>query len=235
MQPRFHPHCVVKAFTLIELLVVIAIIAILAAMLLPALARAKQKAQSIYCVNSLRQYGIAVQLYADENNGVLVPTDLRALSPVGSDVQFFQILTPYLTKDNKNSGSGNISKDTVIWGCPTYKNDPKNAGVISSRPGYGMIIYPFAPHPPWPAVANGDAWGPYTPIKVDNITSRSTRALIQDNDDWPVSNLSSPAYTNSAGIRHSGLANYLFFDLHVQSLKPDKAACCVTNPSVVGI
>ena len=55
-------------FTLIELLVVIAIIAILAALLLPALAKAKSKAQKIQCLNTLKQFGIAAQLYATDYN-----------------------------------------------------------------------------------------------------------------------------------------------------------------------
>ena len=87
------------AFTLIELLVVIAIIAILAAMLLPALARAKNKAKAINCLSNLKQINTANRMYLDDNHGTEVPL---WVSPVGTPAWNDQ-LPGYIVNDPNNN------------------------------------------------------------------------------------------------------------------------------------
>jgi prepilin-type N-terminal cleavage/methylation domain-containing protein len=115
MRPR-RQRAQAIAFSLVELLVVIAIIGVLAALLFPAVSRAKSKARNLVCVNELKQLGVATRLYAEDNDGRLPTAELLPSNPTDPQrplARISDVLGPYVSKVAGTNSSAPVFK------CPS--------------------------------------------------------------------------------------------------------------------
>lgn len=193
-----------KAFTLIELLTVIAVIAVLSAILIPAVGRARESANQSKCVSNLRQIGVAVQSYANDHKGRYPEASFSG--PDGKP--WCRVIEPYVGMESDGTESGNL------FHCPAVEDDLHHGW---SDYGYNTNLGLGKPQD------NGVS------ARRVNIADPAKIVVVGDSGDVATGNASwqfkAKQYargweseTSVPHCRHNGMANLVFLDNHVESL-----------------
>jgi len=225
-----------RAFTLIELLVVIAVIAILAALLLPALARAKTRALNIACLNDLKQLGICWHSYAMDNHDVLVPNNsVNSISSGGSSgaiaVGASWCLADPTVTNVQNGMLFDYNRSLAIYHCPADRStfaDPSGStpGQLRARsynlsesvngyPEFNSFIQNYIPY--FKKLTDINTPNPHTCLV---FIDENESTLVDSQFGMPTENYDgTTTWWDMPADRHSQGGNLCFADGHVDHWK----------------
>jgi len=208
-----------RGFTLVELLVVIAAISVLAAMLLPAVAKAREKARSAQCVDNLRQWALAYRMYGDDNEDFLPRRGqgVQVLAQIDRPSDWFNALPVYLGLPSfQRMITNNIkpaAHDQSVFICPTA-NDPGGTYFLP----YGMNM-------------NLSPWNLPQPTKFSEVIQPSCVVAMAD-APGPYASTYPSTQPYSIVARHAARINLLFLAGQVQSFAGSYVGCGAGDPGL---
>jgi len=219
------PMAIRSAFSLIELLVVISIIAVLAAMLLPAIGMVRTQAKAMSCASALRQVGMCTQAYAQDWGGMLI----YAENP--QRLHWYDLLASYAEvsdKDGAKFSDAEFKNRNILIGCSEYR---RNAARLW-RIGYGYNHRPLMPKNTSNTLMYSSSLT-FGDVSQSRVTHQSIRTMIACSDEWTLG-VSTTGPTWSYGSTwgpHKKQRNALAYDLHIERLHSNDVVQRLYDPS----